>query len=526
MSVRIQLSSQHSHFTNLDVIQGRVILNLHSNEKISAVVVKLEGESKSRLSSPRRQDRDHSEKERTEIEFHKVLYKIQEVFPSKQIKNSQGYSLPPGQHEWPFNFKLPFNTNCEANEKMFSSVQLFSGVNFEVQGFRSPHKKTSLPPSLNGFPGQAEIRYYLKVTVQRAGLLKENYRTIQEFKFFPIEPMRPEKKNEETYARRMHQFTANLPPAPERKSSLFSSKRSQSEPSSTSEPPRFKVDARLPNPAILTCNDPIPLRVLITKLSEATDTLYLLQFQIQLIGTTHVRAHDLSREEKSTWVVTSKSALNMPLGSPADVADTEIALDSKLWNSIPLPNSIAPSFDSCNIRRTYELEVRVGISYGKPGKGTPQQIVLPLRIPVQVYSGIAPPPDLVNRMNNPSALPSSPANLAPPLTPTYPPSAPHTPTYPSYPFPAATGTTNQSYLSPQAGPSHGPSQTLYPPQLAPGQNASWDAPPSYEDAIANDIAPVDGPRREYGDAAPVQPPRPGARSGKGERLFPDTGSRP
>jgi len=40
-----------------------------------------------------------------------------------------------------------------------------------------------------------------------------------------------------------------------------------------------------------------------------------------------------------------------------------------------------------------------------------------------------------------------------------------------------------------------PADPLYPPQLGAGDTI--DAPPSYEDALADDIGPLDGPRREY-----------------------------
>jgi hypothetical protein len=39
------------------------------------------------------------------------------------------------------------------------------------------HVKATLPPSIY-FPGEAEIRYYLKVTVNRPSLLKENPRQV------------------------------------------------------------------------------------------------------------------------------------------------------------------------------------------------------------------------------------------------------------------------------------------------------------------------------------------------------------
>jgi hypothetical protein len=38
--------------------------------------------------------------------------------------------------------------------------------------------KQTLPPSLNGFPGEAEIRYFVKVTVNRPQFYKENPRVV------------------------------------------------------------------------------------------------------------------------------------------------------------------------------------------------------------------------------------------------------------------------------------------------------------------------------------------------------------
>jgi hypothetical protein len=40
------------------------------------------------------------------------------------------------------------------------------------------HVKKMLPPSLNGLPGEAEIRYYVKTTVARPAFYKENFRNV------------------------------------------------------------------------------------------------------------------------------------------------------------------------------------------------------------------------------------------------------------------------------------------------------------------------------------------------------------
>ena len=49
MSASITLDRPHAHVTNLDFVTGRVILTVPSNESISLIVVKLEGESTSRV---------------------------------------------------------------------------------------------------------------------------------------------------------------------------------------------------------------------------------------------------------------------------------------------------------------------------------------------------------------------------------------------------------------------------------------------------------------------------------------------
>lgn len=133
-------------------------------------------------------------------------------------------------------------------------------------------------------------------------------------------------------------------------------------------------------------------------------------------------------------------------------------------------------------------------------------MVLPLRIALKVYSGIKPPAALLEAMQAAPAGHATSQNMNPPFQQgQIPPSTPMTPSYSSF--------------TPQAG--------MYgPPPL------SDDAPPSYEDAMADEIAPVDGPRRDYAT------PNPAGRTNTGfgddvktaggnrldsERLFPDSG---
>jgi hypothetical protein len=190
------------------------------------------------------------------------------------------------------------------------------------------------------------------------------------FSFVPIEPPRAPTDGE-TYARRQHQFLLDSqpPPLPARQGSGFVEKlkRTPSVPTTPTIPPppaRLSIDARLPNPATLTCGQDIPLKILIKQLSERSEPLHLQTLQIELVGHTRVRAHEIVRTETNSWVIFSGSNLNMPIGDPSDVEGTETEVSKEFWYGHKLPDTVAPSFVTCNISRTYELVISVGLAYG------------------------------------------------------------------------------------------------------------------------------------------------------------------
>ncbi|TAQ90922.1 hypothetical protein B7494_g818 [Chlorociboria aeruginascens] len=462
MSVRIQLDNPHSFYTNLDYISGRVILSLTHDETISAIVVKLEGESGTILMrpSPRqhpelytRREQRRDQRQGIAMENHKILYRLSQVFPSSVVnaqRSAGAYTLGASTYEYPFRFKIPINNSCHDPRTQQMVGGGFAGLGLSgLAQMQYIHVKKTLPPSLTGFPGEAEIRYYIKVTVQRPSLFKENRRASTGFKFLPIEPPRPAPTTNEVFARRPYDFQSVQ--AYRRKSSVFSKK---SAPLSDTAP-KGEVDARLPSPAILTCNDPLPLRILVRKTRESAEQVLLTSVHAELWGYTDVRAQDVTRTEKSNWPILNLNSLSIPVGKPGDALGTETIVNKELWDRIPLPNTIAPSFETCNLARRYELEIRVGLGYGVREEIQPQTIVLPLNFKVDIYSGIKPPEALLSAM----------ATSHPPV-----------PTRPTAP----------------------PMDPAYPPQLGtPAAAQVEDAPPSYEDAMAEDITPADGPRREY-----------------------------
>lgn len=568
MSVRIALTNPPEFYTNLDTISGKVILGFSRPEQVAAIIVKLEGESKTALGTPnivndgysQASVRRRSATDSAQVihENHKVLYKVQQVFPDESIP---AYSVPvmlnPGQHEWKFNFRLPFNNACGDPNAMAKIGGLagaggFAGPSlFGMGGIRLmdgskqlfyKHVTKTLPPSFTGFPRQAEIRYYIKVTIQRPGLFKENWRHQIGFKFMPIEPPRPPLTNQEAYARRPFTFRPKSPglgspspPKPSKRTSMFARKPSSASlmtngtiSTDEEQPPSIEISARLPHPSILTCNKPVPLRLLAKKLADSRAECYLVSIQIDLVGSTVVRCQDLVNNEPSRWVVVSRSGLAVPLQKgPDDAVGAETEITSVLWDNKPLPNTVMPSFVTCNLKRSYSLELKLGVSWGKPPGATTaipdegsagsskasgfglkknkgkekvpnlaQTIYLPLHFSaVQVYSGLTPPEGLAQaalkgrkqqttsqQAQRPSPRPNGSSSQS---APDLPPRQQHDPLYPpqlrpgQVPGQAATAANSGSSAGRASG--QGELAPAFDIGAAPPYD---DAPPSYDEAIA------------------------------------------
>ncbi|OLN82308.1 Arrestin-related trafficking adapter 10 [Colletotrichum chlorophyti] len=516
MSIRIALENPPEFYTNLDTVAGRVVLHLSRPEHIGAIVVKLEGESKTALGLPQGYD-DRAQRPgggpgSIASENHKILYRVAQVFPTYEedlgaggSSFAQSYMVQGGQHEFPFRFKLPINNACSDPVAM-SKMGGIGGMGgfgagigpFGLGGARVmdgskqlflQHVTKTLPPSFTGFPRQAEVRYYIKVTIQRPGFLKENWRYQVGFKFMPIEPPRPPKTSQEAYARRPFTFKPRPQGLQKKKSSLFGSSREDVSGEADVLPPSIELSARLPHPSILTCNQPLPLRLIAKKLVPSHEQVYLTSIQIELIGKTHVRCHDLVNTEVSRWIVLSQTGLSTPiLTNPAsDDLSAESVIPDDVWRNAALPNTVAPTFVACNLQRDYELDIKLGLCWGKPSASsrgllgskenpTAQTIYLPLHFSkVQIYSGIAPPPQLLEALAQQASRPAAATLSVPPRLP------PRT-------AQSAPATATQQRPHQAHAPQHPPApqyDPLYPPQIGtPGASGFDEAPPSYDEAMA------------------------------------------
>ena len=152
----------------------------------------------------------------------------------------------------------------------------------------------------------------------------------------PIEPPRPSKNSRESYARRQHHFAPPID-VPDRPS-LF--RMGSTTTRNSVIPPIISFDGRLPDPAIITCNEPLPLRILITKLNDSPATIFLQLIELVLVGITTTRAHELQREDVHNFIIMSLSNLKVPLQAP-ERSPNNMTIDPSLWDQIPLPNTVS-----------------------------------------------------------------------------------------------------------------------------------------------------------------------------------------
>jgi hypothetical protein len=74
--------------------------------------------------------------------------------------------------------QLPFNNTCGENKLRDLK---FGNVALAYVGDTNNHIKSALPPTLTEFPGEAEIRYYVKATVKRPQIWRADIRCVSDF---------------------------------------------------------------------------------------------------------------------------------------------------------------------------------------------------------------------------------------------------------------------------------------------------------------------------------------------------------
>ena len=129
-------------------------------------------------------------------------------------------------------------------------------------------------------------------------------------------------------------------------------------------PLSFKIDIELQNGPCLLLNQPIPLKIDITKHGNVCCGIILNEFQTMLVEKTQVKAQGITESSTSTWIVQSSANMDYPVALEKSRAGKVVTLRDSIYSQHALPPGLTSSFEVCNIKRTYRLIVRLGFLIG------------------------------------------------------------------------------------------------------------------------------------------------------------------
>lgn len=242
--------------------------------------------------------------------------------------------------------------------------------------------------------------------MNRPSFFSRNHRHIIPFVFCPIEPPRPPPQNNQIFVRKKHTLALS---AKQQEPGLFGNLFKKTPLSGNGGTVAF--EARLPNPPILVPTEPIPLTLYLKRVSGSDGVIYVRSVQIMLGMTTFIAAQGFRRELGYLLPILNVGNLNITLPTnkdeiminPADL----IQQSSQKAKGITLPDTVPPSFRTCNIARKYALVLQIGVSAHH--SAMPETIQL--NVDIQVFSGFKPPAELLAAIT-----PSQPPPPPPPAT--------------------------------------------------------------------------------------------------------------
>lgn len=319
------------------------------------------------------------------------MYDTVVVFPPPEVEKqstSHQYTLPAGNHKFRFDFVLPQFTSCQQIKQPGGlSISRFvidsSGIDYARDS--KFHIQAPLPPSLSDMKKVASVRYFLKATVNRASFMKMNLRIYQPFVFLTADDDAKKRYDpqEIRFARRQFTLTPtgissnqDQPGNPQgKKEGAFKSLRaafSSSRPSMTYNGPSVLFEMRFPQ--LFNPTASCPARLYFISQSDPRllpmQSLIVNELILKLYAVTDTRAQNYTKRYTHSLTLMEETNLNIELPF-SEFTETnlpnlgkvwEAELPNSIWEKVAIPGSVAPSFQICNIARSYAFEAIVGIS--------------------------------------------------------------------------------------------------------------------------------------------------------------------
>ena len=267
------------------------------------------------------------------------------LFPPPDIHASpKGFSLQKGVRIFPFQFCIPILSACDDDKITITHLNATLPPSFSVTG---PHKRAI-----------SEMKYWLKVTIERPGRFKPDIIEEQELKFIPLDPSLPPPMLEPTSRRNSRNIL------PETTSPGSSPPRSASQ---HLDQHKVALEVTLPSPAIIQAKRSLPLQIFVfanETSAHSPPPIILRTLSVTLLTELTV----IVGPNSTTW------AIHHPLLSLTElrIVIRELiqppgALSGDLWRGCIVPD-LTPSFTTCTHMQQHFIVVTAGISRGHAGR--------------------------------------------------------------------------------------------------------------------------------------------------------------
>ncbi|OJJ65780.1 hypothetical protein ASPBRDRAFT_60292 [Aspergillus brasiliensis CBS 101740] len=329
MEIQIQLDKRKPFYTNEDEVAGHVVLRNDIEVDIATITIRLAGQATSRLDSGKL------------TESHELFQRSLQIFPPGNCAGwftSGTVTIPPGEHSFPFCIMFPQVSEC------------YKGSTGEAVRRRSAthqprHLLRKLPPSTGNPFTPGEVVYSLEATIMQNGLIYRTHKSTRDISFLPVSPI----------PKPLQSVTA-------RKSVICITKSAEL----LCPPLTYEIEAELINGPFLLLGHPITLSVKITNINDEKPDISLRDFQSMLIETTDIRTHGATQSVTRLLIIQTMSNLSQPFvndGSPT--VGSSMSLENGVWSRHCIPHCLTPTFETCNVTRSYKLEIRLGIEFGR-----------------------------------------------------------------------------------------------------------------------------------------------------------------
>ncbi|GJP87978.1 fungal Zn(2)-Cys(6) binuclear cluster domain family protein [Aspergillus niger] len=333
MEIQIELDERKPFYTNEDRVIGHVILRNDTEVDIATITISLSGQAISRLDSGKL------------TESHKLFQRNEQIFPPSNCVGwltSASVTIPPGEHSFPFCIMFPQVSECYKDSTRDAARKRSATLGI----YTLPRRSDILwmLPS-HGMGSYTEVTNPLSLPSRVAMACTNSIKQTRTISFHPVSAI----------------------PKPLQSVSVRKIVTCSTKAAELLRPPlTYEVEVELVNGPFVLLGHPIALGVKVINVNDEKLDISLRDFQSMLIETTDIRAHGIIQRVTRSWIIQTMTNLSQPFvtgGGPT--AGFVMSLDEGVWSRHSVPHCLTPTFETCNVTRSFKLEIRLGIEFGR-----------------------------------------------------------------------------------------------------------------------------------------------------------------